>query len=185
MDASLGTQDEEALRGQIASSGQPWPGAVVMVTETVVEQVVAALARGEAVAAVAPAYGLGPEDGPDLGPVRWLSAPGAPSDGATAGSVSGVDTPARPECKQQVLQECEHQGTFALQQYPLRGGFMKRRLWIVGMSLLVLLAARARPVEAKVVSACIAYSCTDANGCDPFCSCQYLAVEAGGTCGGV
>ncbi len=41
-----------------ASSGQPWPGADVMVTESVVEQVVQALARGEAVAAVARAYGL-------------------------------------------------------------------------------------------------------------------------------
>ena len=58
MDARLGTQDEGAVTGPTASSGQPWPGAVVMVTETVVEQVVAALARGEAVAAVARAYGL-------------------------------------------------------------------------------------------------------------------------------
>jgi len=58
MDASLGTQDEEALREPTASSGQPWRGAVVMVTETVVEQVVAALARGEAIVAVARAYGL-------------------------------------------------------------------------------------------------------------------------------
>ena len=58
MDASLGTQDEETLRERTASSGQPWRGAVVMVTETVVEQVVAALARGEAIAAVARAYGL-------------------------------------------------------------------------------------------------------------------------------
>ncbi len=41
-----------------ASSEQPWPGAAAMVTETVVEQVVQALARGEALAAVARAYGL-------------------------------------------------------------------------------------------------------------------------------
>ncbi|CAN5904082.1 hypothetical protein BH11GEM1_BH11GEM1_27810 [soil metagenome] len=58
MDASLGTQDDVGPTGPTASSGQPWPGAVVMVTETVVEQVVAALARGEALAAVARAYGL-------------------------------------------------------------------------------------------------------------------------------
>ncbi len=41
-----------------ASSEQPWLGADTMVTETVVEQVVQARARGEAVAAVARAYGL-------------------------------------------------------------------------------------------------------------------------------
>ena len=58
MDASVGTQDDAGPTGPTASSGQPWPGAVVMVTETVVEQVVAARARGEAVAAVARAYGL-------------------------------------------------------------------------------------------------------------------------------
>lgn len=40
------------------SSGQPWPGVATMVTETVVEQVVQALARGATVAAVARAYGL-------------------------------------------------------------------------------------------------------------------------------
>ena len=49
MDASVGTQDNVGPTGPTASSGQPWPGAVVTVTETVVEQVVAALAR---------AYGL-------------------------------------------------------------------------------------------------------------------------------
>jgi len=41
------------------SSEQPWLGADAMVTETVVEQVVQALARGEAVSAVARAYGGG------------------------------------------------------------------------------------------------------------------------------
>ena len=40
------------------SSEQPWLGADAMVTETVVEQVVQALARGEAVSAVARAYGI-------------------------------------------------------------------------------------------------------------------------------
>ena len=41
-----------------ASSEQPWLGAAPMLTETVVEQVVQARARGEAVAAVVRAYGL-------------------------------------------------------------------------------------------------------------------------------
>jgi hypothetical protein len=40
-----------------ASSEQPWLGAAPMVTETVVEQVVQARARGDAMAAVARAYG--------------------------------------------------------------------------------------------------------------------------------
>jgi len=42
----------------VPSSGQPWPGAEAMVTETVVEQVIQALARGMAVSAVARAYGI-------------------------------------------------------------------------------------------------------------------------------
>ena len=58
MNASVGTQDDVGPTGPTASSGQPWPGAVVMVTETVVKQIVAARARDEAVAAVARAYGL-------------------------------------------------------------------------------------------------------------------------------
>ena len=41
-----------------ASSGQSWPGVAAMVPETIVEQVVQALTRGEAVAAVARAFGL-------------------------------------------------------------------------------------------------------------------------------
>ncbi len=40
------------------SSGELWPGTETMVGETVVEQIVAALARGEPVAAVARAYGI-------------------------------------------------------------------------------------------------------------------------------
>ena len=53
-----GGQDQGAGVFLAASSGQPSPGAVPMVTETVVEQVVQALVRGEPVAAVARAYGL-------------------------------------------------------------------------------------------------------------------------------
>ena len=41
-----------------ACSGQLWPGTDGMVGETIVEQIVAALARGESVSAVARAYGL-------------------------------------------------------------------------------------------------------------------------------
>lgn len=56
--APRGERDPDVAAASAASSGQPWPGAATMVSETVVEQVVQALARGEAVAAVARAYGL-------------------------------------------------------------------------------------------------------------------------------
>ena len=67
MDASVGTQDNVGPTGPTASSGQPWPGAVVMVTETVVEQV------GAAVAALTDSTGRrsGPEAGTAaIGPER-------------------------------------------------------------------------------------------------------------------
>ncbi len=51
-------QDGGTGPSQGPSSGQPWPGVDPMVTETVVEQVVQALARGASVAAVARTYGL-------------------------------------------------------------------------------------------------------------------------------
>lgn len=58
MTAALGTRDGRTAESPSASFGQPWPGGETMVTETVVEQVVQALARGESVSAIARAYGL-------------------------------------------------------------------------------------------------------------------------------
>ena len=69
----------------VACSGQPWPGADAMVTETVVEQVVQALARGEPVSAVARAYGL------DRKTVRTWRARGAHRPRATRPTVSQLD----------------------------------------------------------------------------------------------
>ncbi len=58
MRSGVGGQDAGRGRAPSASSGQPWPGVETMVAETMVEQVVQALTRGDAVAAVARAYGL-------------------------------------------------------------------------------------------------------------------------------
>ena len=80
-----GGQDQGAGVFLAASSGQPSPGAVPMVTETVVEQVVQALVRGEPVAAVARAYGL------DRKTVRTWRARGGYSPRARRPAVSQVD----------------------------------------------------------------------------------------------
>ncbi len=54
MTAGLGALDGGGTAGSPAASfGQPWPGGETMVTETVVEQVVQALVRGEGVSAIA------------------------------------------------------------------------------------------------------------------------------------
>ncbi len=58
MTAGRGALDSVMAWSPAASFGQPWPGGETMVTETVVEQVVQALARGEGVSAIARAYGL-------------------------------------------------------------------------------------------------------------------------------
>jgi hypothetical protein len=58
MTAGPGAWDGRTAESPAASFGQPWPGVETMVTETVVEQVVQALARGEGVSAIARAYGL-------------------------------------------------------------------------------------------------------------------------------
>ena len=59
MDAArAGVADGAMGPHRAADSGEPRPGAVPMVAETVVEQVVQALARGESVTAVARAYQL-------------------------------------------------------------------------------------------------------------------------------
>jgi hypothetical protein len=72
----VGRQDDES---PAASFGQPWPGVASMVTETVVEQVVQALARGKGVSAIARAYGPARPSGRGAGvaltssgrPDRW------------------------------------------------------------------------------------------------------------------
>ena len=51
-------QDVGAGAVPAASSGQPWRGADPMVAETVVEQVVQALGRGDPIAEVARAFAL-------------------------------------------------------------------------------------------------------------------------------
>lgn len=58
MTAGPGAWDGRTAESPAASFGQPWPGGETVVTETVVEQVVQALARGEGVSAIARAYGL-------------------------------------------------------------------------------------------------------------------------------
>lgn len=55
---AVGPLAEDSPVVVVAHSGESQPGVDVMVTESMVEQVVQALARGEAVAAVARAYGL-------------------------------------------------------------------------------------------------------------------------------
>ena len=69
MDASMGTQDDVGPTGPTASSGQPWPGAVVMVTETVVKQIVAARARAVKPwpRSPAPTGSIGRRSGPGTG----------------------------------------------------------------------------------------------------------------------
>ena len=94
MRARLGEQDGRTGRGPAASSGQPWPGGETMVTETVVEQVVQALARGEDVSAIARAYGRS-KNGPRVATARPVRHSHHPPDGVAARSVSGVDHPAR------------------------------------------------------------------------------------------
>jgi transposase len=68
-----------------ACSGQLWPGTGTMVGETVVEQIVAALARGESVSAVARAYGL------DRKTVRAWRRRGGPRPRQTRPTVSQLD----------------------------------------------------------------------------------------------
>lgn len=68
-----------------ACSGQLWPGTETMVGETVVEQIVAALARGESVSAVARAYGL------DRKTVRAWRRRGGPRPRRTRPTVSPLD----------------------------------------------------------------------------------------------
>jgi transposase len=85
MSIVVGQQQGQVVPSPVACSGQPWPGADAMVTETVVEQVVQALARGEPVAAVARAYGL------DRKTVRTWRARGAHRPRATRPTVSQLD----------------------------------------------------------------------------------------------
>ncbi len=85
MSIAVGQQEGRMVSAPVACSGQPWPGADAMVTETVVEQVVQALARGEAVAAVARAYGL------DRKTVRTWRARGAHRPRAARPTVSRLD----------------------------------------------------------------------------------------------
>lgn len=66
-------------------SGQPWPGAAPVVTETVIEQIVQALARGESVSAVARAYGL------DRKTVRAWRRRGGPQPRTARTAVSQLD----------------------------------------------------------------------------------------------
>ena len=82
MDGRL--EQGDSLAGP-ASSEQPWLGADAMVTETVVEQVVLARARGEAVAVVARAYGL------DRKTVRTWAARGAYVPRTVRAGVSCLD----------------------------------------------------------------------------------------------
>ena len=71
MTAGPGAWDGRTTESPAASFGQPWPGGETMVTETVVEQVVQALARGEGVSAIARAYGL---DRKTVRAWRWCCA---------------------------------------------------------------------------------------------------------------
>lgn len=85
MSIAVEQQEGRVVSSPVACSGQPWPGADAMVTETVVEQVVMALARGEAVAAVARAYGL------DRKTVRTWRQRGAHRRRASRPTVSQLD----------------------------------------------------------------------------------------------
>ena len=69
-------------------SEQPWLGAAAMVTETVAEQVVQALARGEAVAAVARAYGIERKNGAPVAESRSAWCTQRTRRRVAAGSVS-------------------------------------------------------------------------------------------------
>lgn len=61
---------------------------------------------------------------------------------------------------------------------------MKRRIWIVAMSVVVLGLGFSRPARADApTTRCKAYACLDNSGCDLGCTCQFPAFSGYGTCG--
>lgn len=65
---------------------------------------------------------------------------------------------------------------------------MKRKLWIAGMTAVVLAVGAPRKAEAvrsaaRATNACVGYTCRDQNGCDLGCNCRFVTRSDEGKCG--